>query len=148
MKDHYDINEKALGLLRIFTGGALMVKGMNFMINMHELYDLTAQTLPFSNFMISHFIVAAHVIGGFFIMIGLLTRISVICNIPIILGAILFVHAEQGLFSANYGLELTVMLLAVLTTLSIAQIRFMSVENSLFTRLKKRDHSEFSVMIK
>lgn len=140
-RDNYDLNEIALGVLRIFTGGALFIKGVNFMINMHELYDLTAQALPFSNFMIAHLIVAAHVVGGFCLMIGLLTRTSAISNIPIILGAILFVHAQEGLFSPTQGLELTVMLLVVLSVIGIAGSRFMSVDtlvNQHFKKLKEQ----------
>ena len=141
MKDYtenYDLNEIALGILRIFTGAALLIKGMSFMINMHELYDLTAQTLPFSNFMIAHYIVGAHVVGGFFLMIGLLTRISAICNIPIILGAILFVHAKEGLFSSTQGLELTVMLLVVLSVVSISKSKFISVDGLIDQHLEKQ----------
>ena len=135
----YDSNEIALGFLRVFAGGALLIKGIDFMINMHGLYDLTAQTLPFSNFMISHYIVGAHVIGGFFLMIGLLTRISALVNIPVILGAILFVHAGEGLFSSTQGLELTVMLLVVLSALSISKIRFLSVDTLLSEKTKDTD---------
>lgn len=137
--DHNDI---ALGILRVFTGSALLIKGIGFMVDMHNLYDLTAQTVPFGNFMISHYIVSAHVVGGLFLMVGLLTRISAIVNIPIILGAILFVHFQQGLFSPTQGLELTVMLLIVLCVLAMANIKFLSVDNLLQKKTVKKQKQE------
>ena len=106
--ESFNSNDIALGLLRVFIGAALLLKGLNFMFNMHELYDLTAQTLPFSSLMIAHYIVFAHVIGGFCLMIGLLTRTAALSNLPVILGAIFFVHAQEGLFSSGHGLELTI----------------------------------------
>lgn len=135
--DKYDLNEIALSILRIFTGGFLLIKGISFMTNMHELYDLTAHTLPYSNFILAHYIIFAHVVGGFLLMIGLLTRISAISNIPIIFGAVLFVHAKEGLFSSTQGLELTVMLLVILSVVSIASTKFMSVDSFVDQHLKK-----------
>lgn len=138
----YNTNEKAIGALRIFTGGALFVKGFDFMMNMHELYDLTAQALPYSYFLIAHLIVFAHVVGGACLCVGLLTRISAACNIPIIFGAIVFVHAKEGLFGETQGLELTVMLLVVLSVLASTGSRFLSMDTLINNNYEKLNKSK------
>lgn len=113
------ISDFGISLLRIFLGGYLFIKGMYFMFHMHQLYDLTANNLAYAQFIISHYVVFAHVIGGFCLMIGLLTRWAALANIPVLVGAIVFVHASEGLFTQYQGLELTIIVLSILVVITI-----------------------------
>ena len=77
-------------LLRIVLGVFLIVKGVEFMSD-NEV--MTTVMEPFKNWpaswLILHYIPFAHFAGGFFIIIGLLTRWAVVIQFPLLIGAIL-----------------------------------------------------------
>ena len=79
----------SLDILRIGLGVFLFIKGISFVSNSREFEDLIA---PVSNFLggmfAFHYIAAAHIMGGVMIVFGLLTRWSIIAQIPILIGAI------------------------------------------------------------
>ncbi len=79
-----------LDLVRVALGVFLIVKGTAFMSNPGEMATVMA---PFENWpaswLILHYIVFAHFAGGFFIIVGLLTRWAVAIQFPLLLGAIL-----------------------------------------------------------
>ncbi|GGD50763.1 DoxX family protein [Muriicola marianensis] len=79
-----------LDMLRVALGVFLILKGVEFMSDpvamglvMEPFRDLPG------SMMIIHYVAAAHFVGGFFIIIGLLTRWSVALQVPIMIGAIL-----------------------------------------------------------
>ena len=77
-------------LLRVALGVFLIVKGVEFMSEPEEMNTVME---PFKNWpaswLILHYIPFAHFAGGFFIIIGLLTRWAVVIQFPLLLGAIL-----------------------------------------------------------
>ena len=79
-----------LDLLRIALGVFLFMKGRQFMSGSLSLTELIE---PIDNALggmfLIHLIIPAHLIGGILIVFGLLTRWSVLVQIPILLGAIL-----------------------------------------------------------
>jgi len=79
-----------LDLLRVALGVFLILKGVSFMSNLEQLEEVMKpfENLPGSWF-IFHYVVGAHFIGGFFIIVGLLTRWAVIIQFPLLIGAIL-----------------------------------------------------------
>ncbi|MBT8279938.1 MAG: DoxX family protein [Muriicola sp.] len=79
-----------LDLVRAALGVFLILKGVNFMSDAGAMALVMDpfRELP-GSMMIIHYVAAAHFVGGFFIIIGLLTRWSVALQIPILLGAIL-----------------------------------------------------------
>jgi putative oxidoreductase len=86
---------KYLDILRIALGIFLCFKGIEFARNSFALEELVGTQTPFSSFMIIiliHYILFAHIVGGFMLVIGLLTRVACIAQIPILLGAIIFVN--------------------------------------------------------
>jgi uncharacterized membrane protein YphA (DoxX/SURF4 family) len=79
-----------LDLLRVALGVFLFIKGIEFMTN-HEQMAMMArpfQEMP-GGMLILHYVTPAHFVGGFLIVIGLLTRWAVIAQLPILIGAIL-----------------------------------------------------------
>ncbi|TDQ32853.1 DoxX family protein [Zeaxanthinibacter enoshimensis] len=80
----------ALDLLRIALGVFLLIKGTLFMSNPVQFIEVMQ---PFANmpgsWLIIHYVVAAHFVGGLLIILGLFTRWSVITQFPILAGAIL-----------------------------------------------------------
>ncbi|WP_339706142.1 DoxX family protein [uncultured Kriegella sp.] len=79
-----------LDLLRVALGVFLFMKGVDFMSNQAQLAEVIK---PFQNMPggmgILHYVAPAHFVGGFLIVIGLLTRWAVIAQLPILIGAVL-----------------------------------------------------------
>ena len=79
-----------LDLIRVGLGVFLIVKGVGFMSNPEQMAEVFA---PFENWpaswLIMHYVIGAHFIGGFFIIVGLLTRWASLLMLPILIGAIL-----------------------------------------------------------
>ncbi|MGI9551157.1 MAG: DoxX family protein [Aurantibacter sp.] len=79
-----------LDLLRVALGVFLFVKGVEFMSNPAQMAEVVR---PFENMpggmLIMHYLAPAHFVGGFLIVIGLLTRWAVLAQLPILIGAVL-----------------------------------------------------------
>jgi len=79
-----------IDLVRIILGVYLIIKVVDFMSNPAQMNVVME---PFQNWpaswLILHYVIGAHFIGGIFIIVGLLTRWAVLIQIPILIGAIL-----------------------------------------------------------
>jgi putative oxidoreductase len=103
--------------IRILLGIFLFWKGVVFIQNIDVLKSVINQS-PFItvlSFWLAHYIVFAHLLGGLLITLGLLTRPAVLANLPILIGAIIFVHVPTGLFNVHgeTGLSILVLLLLI-----------------------------------
>jgi putative oxidoreductase len=49
------------------------------------------------------YLILGHAIGGICLILGLLVRWAALINIPIMAGALFFVHAKQGFFMGKEG---------------------------------------------
>ncbi len=79
-----------LDLLRISLGVFLFIKGINFISNSQILVDLIKPVQNLAGSMIIiHYVAPAHLIGGILIAFGLLTRWSVMAQLPLLFGAVL-----------------------------------------------------------
>jgi len=56
----------------------------------------------------------AHLLGGFLIIIGLLTRWAVLLQIPILLAAIIIMANQYGIFASGAELPFTVIIFVLL----------------------------------
>jgi uncharacterized membrane protein YphA (DoxX/SURF4 family) len=86
---------KWLDFVRIALGIFLCYKAVHFLTNMSILHDLMALKLSFGSFAIvlmGHYIVFAHLVGGICLILGVLTRFACLIQIPILLGAVLFIN--------------------------------------------------------
>lgn len=106
---------KWLDILRFLLGGLLFVKAIFFLNHRESLM----QMLETSNFslpalIVLHYIIFAHLLGGLMIAIGLLTRLAIIVQIPILVGAVIFINAPQGLIAGKSELELSILVLFLL----------------------------------
>ncbi|MDX1327099.1 MAG: DoxX family protein [Arenibacter sp.] len=79
-----------LDLVRIALGVFLFMKGVDFMSNHQQMAEMIRpfQDLP-GGMLIMHYVAPAHFLGGFLLVIGLLTRWAVLAQMPIIIGAIM-----------------------------------------------------------
>jgi uncharacterized membrane protein YphA (DoxX/SURF4 family) len=104
-----------LVILRVALGVSLFVKGISFIANSVELQTLLQQSNLPSSAWVSDSIAWIHLLGGAFIIIGFFTRLSIAVQIPILLVAVLFVNARQGMLgSSEFLFSLLILILLIL----------------------------------
>jgi len=92
-------------VLRLFLGViyvmhaylALVVYGPNGMVQFQRSHGI-----PFPEVGVWYLIIA-HGVGGILLLLGILVRWAALVNIPIMLGALIFVHLGQGFFMSKGG---------------------------------------------
>lgn len=89
-----------LVVLRVALGLCLFFKGISFINNNAMLDQLLAGSIVSKKIDWLPLIISwAHLLGGFLIIIGLLTRWAVLLQIPILIGAVFFINQQRGMFS-------------------------------------------------
>ncbi len=121
-----------LDAIRIYLGIGLLVRGALLTTNQDLLLDLIRTSGDwFWPFAIAHFVVLAHIAGGLMLATGLFTRTAALLQIPPVLGAVFFVHAHEGLFTTGQSLELSVLVLFLLSLFSVVGAGRWSVDFAL-----------------
>lgn len=107
-------------IIRIGLGVFLLVKGIDFASNTAIITGMLTGQVPFGSFMLLilvHYVIFVHVVGGFMIAIGLLTRTACIAQIPVLLGAIFFVNWNVMNYFSGLVVAILVLLLLVYFTI-------------------------------
>ena len=100
---------------RAALGMLLLFKGINFIFNLRHLQELIQSTgFEFNIPVMAYLISSIHLFGGVLIVIGLLSRIAIILQIPIVIAAVLF-----NLNSTVYGTTSELLLSGVVLILLI-----------------------------
>src|ERR1700743_928893 len=87
-----------LVIVRIGLGLFLMAKGINFMHDMSILNRLlygSAEQAQNNTHWLPIIITWANLLGGFLILIGMWTRLMCLLQIPILVGAIIFINSQK-----------------------------------------------------
>ena len=108
---------KWLDAIRIVLGIFLFLKGIEFINNMDNLsnvIDSSGFLGSISTGILAHYVVFAHIVGGILIAFGLLTRVACIIQIPILLGAIIFINSSGGLLKPHAELWMSLLVLLLL----------------------------------
>jgi uncharacterized membrane protein YphA (DoxX/SURF4 family) len=104
-----------LVVLRVALGICLFFKGIFFLANTSTLEELVKGSLVANRTdWLVIFITWSHLLGGFLIIIGLMTRWAVVLQIPILMGAIIFINTQRdafGAFELPFALLVLVMLI-------------------------------------
>jgi uncharacterized membrane protein YphA (DoxX/SURF4 family) len=101
----------AYSIIRMFLGFALLVRGIILLSDPATISKLAGLNNLYWWF---SYITVIHIVGGLLLTFGLLTRIAALLQIPILAGAVFFIHLNQGLISGNQSLELAVLVLVLL----------------------------------
>jgi putative oxidoreductase len=110
--DWFEVNHNlAYSFIRIFLGAALFIRGWFLFSDPAALTELARADQQYWYF---SYITISHLLGGFCLAIGLLTRFAALLQIPVLIGAVLVVHLEQGFMTAGQSLELDVLVLVLL----------------------------------
>jgi uncharacterized membrane protein YphA (DoxX/SURF4 family) len=103
-----------LDIGRIVLGLFITYKGLYFIVHMSELQMTTSGINTFfAGATLSHYVIFAHILGGPLIALGLFTRIVSFIQLPVLIGAILFVNYPKGFLSVGNHMELEVSILVL-----------------------------------
>lgn len=117
-------------LLRIYLGIALFTKGVYFMGHMDTVLGLLeVGRVPFASLLLAHYIALAHVGGGLLLTLGLLTRAAALVQVPVLVGALVFVQMRAGMLMINQGVDLAAFVLVGLLVFSLRGARRLSVDS-------------------
>jgi uncharacterized membrane protein YphA (DoxX/SURF4 family) len=105
---------KYLDILRIALGIFLCLKGVEFANNTAILTESMGSRFSFNTLLLSvmiQYTIFAHIVGGFLITVGLFTRLASALQIPILLGALIFVNWNVLHYFSEFFLALLTLLL-------------------------------------
>lgn len=106
---------KWLNFVRMALGLIIFFKGYVYIRDTETLMHILRNTeADMATLGMVHFIAFAHIFGGIFIALGLGTRVAVVFQLPILLGAVLFVNASKGFFAVNSELGFSLAVLVFL----------------------------------
>lgn len=126
----------AFDIVRIYLGIGLFVRGWLFISDTSTLAALTesAGTGAFVSSGIAHYVALAHLGGGLFMALGLITRVAALIQIPALIGAVFFVHLGDGLLAAGQSLEFSALVLFLLIVIFLHGSGRLSLDYLLFER--------------
>jgi uncharacterized membrane protein YphA (DoxX/SURF4 family) len=127
-------------VMRIYLGIGLFVKGIQFITDIDFLLNVLRQSAtiefkfrPVETF-VAHYIAMAHLAGGLLLAAGIMTRISALFQLPILVGAVFFVHADSDLLAHNTHFDFAALVLFLLVLIFIHGGGRLSVDHYLSTR--------------
>jgi uncharacterized membrane protein YphA (DoxX/SURF4 family) len=104
-----------LDFFRLALGAFITFKGFEFMMNIESLKTTTeGLNMMYGGAVLAHYIVFAHALGGPLIAVGLFTRIVCAVQLPILIGAVIFVNYPKGFLSIGNHMELEMSLLVLI----------------------------------
>lgn len=104
-----------LSILRALLGFIIFFKGIVFIQDTGALAQLIQESyFPWFTVGLAHYVAFAHLAGGILIFLGLVTRIAILFQIPVLLGAIFLVNAPRGVFTGNGELLFSILVLLLL----------------------------------
>jgi len=104
-----------LDAIRVYLGAGLFFRGLALLATDTGLQQLAGGAAPgLTTSGIALYVTAAHLVGGALLTVGLYTRAAALAQLPILVGAVVVVHWQDGLLSANQSLEFSALVLFLL----------------------------------
>jgi len=101
----------AYAFIRIILGVVLFIRGWILVSDPDAIIALVGEQKLHIWF---SYLTIGHLLGGLSIALGLFTRIGALLQIPILITAVFFIHAQQEIMSGNQSLELASLVLFLL----------------------------------
>lgn len=120
--------------MRIYLGIALFARGVLFVTRPGAIFELLKERSSSEWFVpmaVSHYVGMAHICGGILLALGLGTRIAAALQVPVLIGAVFFVHYGEGLLRVGQGLELAALVLCMLLVYCVFGGGKLSLDNLL-----------------
>lgn len=124
--------------LRVVLGLILAIRGIFFLTSIQPLFHLIKSSGLNElnmNMSLALFVCWVHLLGGTFIILGFLTRISAGAQIPILIGAILFINLNSSLSHSYSELPLSIFVLILSACFTFAGGGKISMDNYLKSHL-------------
>lgn len=105
----------ALLLLRCALGILLWFKGLSFISHTPDLEALigTSRFADQSHW-IAGYVTWSHFFGSMMILLGLFTSFAIIVQLPVLIGAVFFVHAAHGIMGIDTQPVLSILVLVLM----------------------------------
>jgi len=104
-----------LDVLRIALGIVIFLKGVTFLADTESTRQLIEETrIQIYTWGAVHYVAFSHLVGGILIAIGLITRVAIGFQLPILIGAVFFVNITRGLTFLNSELWISIAVLVML----------------------------------
>lgn len=101
--------------VRMALGAFIFIKGVMFIQDTAALQNILSHSqFRWVSFGMAHYVAFVHLVGGLLIAMGLVTRIAILFQIPILLGAVLFINPQRGFYSENTELWSSIIILLLL----------------------------------
>ena len=127
-----------LDCVRIYLGVGLFVRGLLLITNhatgFYEEVILRSGHSWLTHGALLHYVILAHFVGGLLLTIGFLTRLAALIQIPILIGAVFFVHRSEGLLASNQSLEFAGLVLFLLVVFLVSGAGKLSLDYVTFDR--------------
>lgn len=107
---------KWIDYLRILLGIILLLKGITLILNREQvMLNMEMSNIDVFSFLVtSQYVLVFYIAGGLLVAIGLLTRVMVLFQIPILIATIIFINYHTGLFALNSELIYSILILGLL----------------------------------
>ncbi len=121
-----------LDCVRIYLGLGLFVRGLLIITNekadfVHDMLQRSGQSWLVSA-AILHYVALAHLVGGAMLTIGLLTRLGAAVQVPVLAGALFFIHRTAGLMKSDQSLEFSALVFFLLVVFTLSGAGPISVD--------------------
>jgi putative oxidoreductase len=101
--------------VRMALGIFLFMKGVMFIQDTQALQNIMSNSqFQWVSFGIAHYVAFAHLVGGLLIAMGLITRVAILFQLPILLGAVFFINPQRGFYSENAEMWSSLIVLVLL----------------------------------
>ena len=130
-----------LDFVRIALGLLLLGRGVSFISDTDYLSSLIGSMKGLNMWTMAavHYVAFAHLVGGFMIALGIMTRFASAVQIPILFVAVFFINVSQGFSYFNSELWLSIVTLALLIVyVIVGSGKFSADEHMKHQERKKR----------
>ena len=139
LKEHFDL---FLDLVRIFVGTGLVVKAFYLMAHTDYLMQLVERSGSWwlAPALVAHYVIVAHMAGGAFLALGLVTRLAALAQVPALAGAVFYVYMPQVMtWEPRQSLEFAGLMLFLLLLISVFGAGRWSLDH--YLTMKLAEHS-------
>lgn len=127
-----------IDFIRMALGIFIFMKGIMFIQDTQALQTIMRNSqFQWVSLGIAHYVAFAHLVGGLFIAMGLVTRVAILFQLPILIGAVFFINPQRGFYSENAELWSSIIVLLLLIFFLIWGSGKLSVDHLI--RKPKRD---------
>jgi len=112
----YRFRSHAFDLLRMYLGFGLLIRGILFIADSSHFLDLigTSSFGMLRSTFVLHYVALSHLLGGFMLLSGILSRLGALIQPPILIGAVFVEEMSGGLTAGTQGFEIAMLVLFLL----------------------------------